>query len=212
MNTTPAQASQREPAYRIGLTGNIATGKTTVGKMLVALGAELIDADRVTHEVIAPGGAAYDIVVATFGTRILDREGRIDRPKLGSIVFQDPDALALLEDLIHPRVISEVGRRMAESESSVVVVEAIKLLESGMADDYDAIWVTTCPMEMQLARLMEHRGLSRDAAMQRIEAQPPQAEKIAQADLVIDTSGSLEETRKQVIGAWHELSLPHRGS
>jgi dephospho-CoA kinase len=192
--------------YRIGLTGNIATGKTTVGHMLVVLGAALIDADEVAHAVMAPGGAAYGPVVESFGPEIVADDGAIDRRTLGELVFSDPAALRLLESLVHPSVIAEVERRIAETTTPVVVVEAIKLLESGMAAIYEAIWVTVCSQETQLARLMDDRGLSREAALQRIHAQPPQAEKVAQADMVIDTEGSLDETREQVKRAWERIT------
>ncbi len=196
--------------YRIGLTGNIATGKTTVGHMLVDLGAELIDADRVAHAVMAPGGAAYASVIEAFGPDILAQDGTIDRGALGRRVFSDPAALRRLEALVHPPVISAVEQRIANSSASVVVVEAIKLLESGMAVSYEAIWVTTCSTATQLERLVGGRGMSRDVALQRIRAQPPQEEKIAQADVVIDTEGTLEETRFQVRAAWREIQ--HEGA
>jgi dephospho-CoA kinase len=191
--------------YRIGLTGNIATGKSTVAKMLVALGAEHIDADRVAHEMIAPEGPAYDEVVAAFGEQILAPDGRIDRGKLGARVFCDEAAMARLESLVHPPTIEAVARQIAASDAPVVVVEAIKLLESGMAASYEAIWVATCDASTQLARLMAQRGLSRADARQRIEAQPPQEEKIARADVVIDTDGALAETRAQVEAAWRRI-------
>ena len=195
------------PSYRIGLTGNIATGKSTVGRMLAELGAEIIDADRVAHAMLAPDGAAYDAVVAAFGADILAADGTIDRSKLGDIVFSDAEALAQLERLVHPPVIVEVRRRMAASLAPVVVVEAIKLLESGVADDHDAIWVTTCPETAQVKRLMQSRHLTREDALRRIHAQPPQAEKLARAGVVIDTSGSLDETRAQVRAAWEDIRL-----
>ncbi len=195
------------PPYRIGLTGNIATGKSAVGRMLAELGAEVIDADRVTHAVLATDGAAYPTVVATFGAEILTSDGSIDRGKLGGIVFSDAEALAQLERLVHPPVIAEVRRRITASAAPVIVVEAIKLLESGVADDYDAIWVTTCPETAQVKRLMRSRHLTRAEALRRIHAQPPQAEKLARADVVIDTSGSLHETRAQVIAAWEAIKM-----
>ena len=191
--------------YRIGLTGNIATGKSTVGRMLAELGAEVIDADRVTHTMLATDGAAYPAVVAAFGAEILAPDGTIDRGKLGDIVFSDAEALAQLERLVHPPVIAEVRRRIAASVAPVVVVEAIKLLESGVAGDYDAIWVTTCPETAQVKRLMKSRRLSREEALRRIHAQPPQAEKLARADVVIDTRGSLDETQAQVTAAWENI-------
>ncbi|MGC9394516.1 MAG: dephospho-CoA kinase [Anaerolineae bacterium] len=194
-----------ESPYRIGLTGNIATGKSTVGRMLAKLGAEVIDADRVAHATLAPGGAAYDDVVAAFGAEILAPDGTIDRGKLGDIVFSDAEALAQLERVVHPPVIADVRRRIAASPAPVVVVEAIKLLESGVASDYDAIWVTTCPETAQVKRLMRSRHLTHAEALRRIHAQPPQAEKLARADVVIDTSGSIDETRAQVVAAWENI-------
>ena len=197
---------------RIGLTGNIATGKTTVGRMLQTLGAELIDADQVTHSVMAPGGPAYGPVVAAFGEVILTEDGAINRAALGRLVFSDPAALARLEALVHPVVIAEVERQVAASYACVVVVEAIKLLESGMADAYDAIWVTTCSEDTQLQRLMQGRGLSREAALERIHVQPPQAEKLARADWVIDTDGTLEQTEAQVRAGWRALQGASAGA
>ncbi|HOU15663.1 MAG TPA: dephospho-CoA kinase [Anaerolineae bacterium] len=195
------------PPYRIGLTGNIATGKSTVGRMLAELGAEVIDADRLTHSVLAVDGAAYPHVVAAFGADILAPDGTIDRGKLGAIVFSDAEALAQLERLVHPPVIAEVRRRVAASLAPVVVIEAIKLLESGVADDYDAIWVTTCPETEQVKRLMKSRHLTCEEALRRIHAQPPQAEKLARADVIIDTRGSLAETHTQVIAAWETIKM-----
>ncbi|MFP4395329.1 MAG: dephospho-CoA kinase [Anaerolineales bacterium] len=191
--------------YRIGMTGNIATGKSTVAGMLVALGAEHIDADRVAHEMIAPDGPAYDDVVAAFGEQILAPDGHIDRGKLGAVVFYDEAALARLESLVHPPTIEAVARQIAASDAPVVVVEAIKLLESGMAASYEAIWVATCAPATQLERLMSERDLSRAEARRRIEAQPPQEEKIARADVVIDTDCALAETRAQVEAAWRRI-------
>lgn len=194
-------------SYCIGLTGNIATGKSTVGRMLVALGAELIDADKVAHAVMAPTGGAYAGVVAAFGAGIVDAAGVVDRRALGRIVFADSHALERLESLVHPAVLAEVDRRIERSTAPVVVIEAIKLLESGMADAYDAVWVTACPESQQLARLMETRGLSEEDAWARIRAQASQAEKVARADVVIDTAGTLAVTRAQVESAWVDLRL-----
>ena len=205
LRTDESKIQNTKSVYRIGLTGNIATGKSTVGRMLVELGAELIDADRVAHTIIAPGSAAYTAVIDAFGEDIIAADGTIDRGKLGGIVFTDAGALARLETLVHPPTIAEVERRAAESHAPVVVIEAIKLLESGMADTYDAIWVTTCSETEQLARLMAIRHLTREDALRRIQAQPPQLAKIAQADMVIDTNGTLAETRAQVIAGWQQL-------
>jgi len=199
------RGNQGRPPHRIGLTGNIATGKSTVGRMLASLGAELIDADKVAHAVMTPVGSAYAGVVEAFGPGIVDDAGEIDRRALGRIVFADPGALERLEALVHPAVIAEVNQRIARSLATAVVVEAIKLLESGMAESYDAIWVTTCSEETQLVRLMETRGLSREDALARIRAQAPQAEKVLRADVVVDTEGTLASTRVQVEAAWADL-------
>lgn len=193
---------RRNTPVVIGLTGNIATGKSVVGRLLAELGAEHLDADALVHAVLAPDGAAYAAVVAEFGADILTPDGAIDRRKLGDRVFADPAALAQLERLVHPPVIAEANRRIAATHAPVVVVEAIKLLESGMAKTYDAIWVTTCSEETQVARLMTTRHFDRAEALRRIHAQPPQSTKIARADMVINTEGTMEETEAQVVRAW----------
>ncbi len=191
--------------YIIGLTGNIATGKSTVARMLSDLGATVIDADRVAHEVMRAGTPVHRAVVEAFGPEILRPDGEIDRARLGARVFSDPQALAQLEAIVHPAVLEEVARRIAAAPTPVVVVEAIKLIESGLAEAFDALWVTTCSFEEQVRRLMADRGLSRQDAQQRVHAQPPQEAKIARADVVISTNGSLEETRAQVEAAWRAL-------
>ncbi len=188
----------------IGLTGNIATGKSLVARMLEELGAQVIDADRVAHRVMQPGHPAYDAVIRTFGAGILDPGGVINRRKLGAIVFRDPTAMRLLEEAVHPAVIAEVDRRIAQAGERVVVVEAIKLIESGMHRTYDSLWVVTAPRSVQIARLMENRGLTREEAVLRVDAQPPQAEKAALADVVIVNDGSLDDLWAKVKAAWEE--------
>ncbi len=192
--------------YLIGLTGNIATGKSAVGRMLAKWGALHIDADRVAHEVMAPGGAAFDAVVAAFGAGILAADGTIDRQALGAIVFADAAALQKLESLVHPAVLAVTERLIETSSQPVVVIEAIKLLESGQGAGCDAIWVTTCDEARQIQRLMTLRGLSYEAARQRILAQPPQEDKLKQADVVIDTNGTLAETEAQAWAAWQKAA------
>ncbi|HSJ55034.1 MAG TPA: dephospho-CoA kinase [Anaerolineae bacterium] len=189
----------------IGLTGNIATGKSAVARMLAELGAAVIDADRVAHEVMEPGGPAFAAVVETFGPAVLSPGGTIDRRKLGEIVFRDPAALARLEAAVHPAVILEVGRRIAAAEADVVVVEAIKLIEAGMHRAYDALWVVTAPREVQIERLVQERGLTHDEAALRVDAQPPQEEKAALADRVLVNDGTLAQLRARVQAAWEEL-------
>ncbi|MEZ4770022.1 MAG: dephospho-CoA kinase [Caldilineales bacterium] len=196
------------PHLVIGLTGNIATGKSAVAQMLAQLGAHVIDADRIAHEVMDPGQPAYAAIVAAFGGDIAPAGGPIDRRRLGEIVFADPEALARLEALVHPAV----GRRIAElvdrSTADVVVIEAIKLLEAGLSVRLcDEVWVVAASRAAQLSRLTENRGLSRDEATLRIDAQPSQESKIAQADVVIYNDGDLNALRRAVERAWrgHQL-------
>lgn len=191
--------------YVIGLTGNIGTGKSTVAHMLAQLGAQVIDADRVAHELIAPGTPTWQAVVEEFGPDILRKDRTIDRVRLGDIVFTDPQALARLEAILHPAVIEEVNRCIRASDARVVVVEAIKLIEAGMHRGYDGLWVVICRPEQQRARLMAQRGMDEVQVRQRMATQSPQAEKVALADVVIDNSGSLAETRAQVERAWRAL-------
>jgi len=222
----------RNGIYIIGLTGNIACGKSTVLDLLRERGAQVLDADRVTHELQAPGQPVYHAIVAEFGPGILSAPaGLIDRRALGAIVFANPAALRRLEQIVHPAVreritawLGEVARggagakgRKGESTTftpspphspapaPVAVIDAIKLLEGGWKQICDAIWVVTCPPEQQLARLISTRGMREDEARARITAQPPQADKVAQADVVIDNSGSLEATCQQVEAAWRAL-------
>jgi dephospho-CoA kinase len=173
--------------------------------MLADLGAETIDADQVTREVMCAGTPVHAAVVKTFGPEVLASDGEIDRKRLGKIVFADPAALARLEAIVHPATIETVARRVAASDARVIVVEAIKLIEAGMADSYDSLWVTTCRPEQQVARIMAARDMTRVEAEQRVRAQPPQEKKIAQADVIIDTSGTLAQTRQQVQEAWKRL-------
>ena len=186
----------------IGLTGNIGTGKSTVARVLAELGAETIDADQVAHEVMRAGTPVHAAIIATFGPEVLAPGGEIDRVRLGSLVFADPVALARLEAIVHPATLEAITRRIAATSANVVVVEAIKLIEAGMASGCDSVWVTTCRPEQQVQRIMSERGLSRAEAGQRVRAQPPQEEKIGQADVVIDTSGTLSWTQAQVQAAW----------
>lgn len=192
----------------IGLTGNIGTGKTTVLKMLRAYGACTIDADDVAHDVIQPGQPAHAQVVAAFGQEILDDSGIIDRKRLGQIVFNDPNKLARLEHLIHPAIIARINALIEAANEAVVVIEAIKLLEAGMAATLcDQVWVVTSPVEQQIERLMAERGMTRAAALARLSSQSPQSFKVSQADVVIDNSGSLAQLERQVQAAWQRLPL-----
>jgi dephospho-CoA kinase len=191
--------------YIIGLTGNIATGKSVVSGMLERLGAKAIDADALVHELMEKGTPVWQAVVQEFSEDILGPDGSINRKKLGGIVFADEAALRRLEAIVHPAVIARTEELIDGSQDPVVVVEAIKLIEAAMHRTCDALWVTTCRQEQQLARLVKQRGLTDEEARQRIEAQPPQEAKLAQADVVIDNSGSLTETWQQVKREWDKI-------
>ena len=198
-------AHMAERPFLIGLTGNIATGKSLVAQMLVELGASVIDADRVAHEVIAPDGPAYDAVIEAFGRDVVAPDGTIDRGKLGEIVFRDPKALERLEKAVHPATIAKVTLRILQATEPVVVVEAIKLIEAGMHRAYDALWVVTAPRSLQIERLVNGRGLPERKAALRVDAQPPQKDKAAVADLVIVNDGSVDALREKVRAAWTEI-------
>ncbi|MCS7056373.1 MAG: dephospho-CoA kinase [Thermoflexales bacterium] len=191
------------PRLLIGLTGNIATGKSAVAHMLRELGAVVIDADRIARDVVRPGQPTLDAIVRAFGPEVLLPNGELDRPKMARLVFSDPDKLKQLEAIVHPAVREAMQREIqAQPDDAVVVIEVIKLFESGWARLCDQVWVTHCPPQMQVERLVKYRGLSPEEARARVEAQNPQAEKLSRADVIIDTSGSLEETRRQVVAAW----------
>jgi dephospho-CoA kinase len=194
--------------YVIGLTGNIATGKSVVRKMLEHLGAFGIDADEVAHRAMSRGGPAFEEVVRLFGEWILDTNGEINRKALSRLAFADPRLLDQLEAIMNPLVIKAVDILIQRSHSSIIVLEAIKLIEAGLADSCDTLWVVDAPPEIQLDRLMKKRGLTEGQAKQRISSQPPQKEKLARAKVVIHNAKSFEETWNQVQAAWAAGSQP----
>ncbi len=191
--------------YVIGLTGNIATGKSVVRKMLEHLGALGIDADGLAHRAMAKGAPGHQAVVDTFGHWILGSDGQIERPKLGRLVFADADALARLEAIVHPLVRQAVGFLIRRTGHKIVVIEAIKLIEAQIGAQCDSIWVTYAPQEIQLKRLIEKRGMRKPEAQMRISSQPSQDAKVAAADVVIRNDGSFEKTWSQVLDAWKKL-------
>jgi dephospho-CoA kinase len=189
----------------LGITGNIASGKSTVVGMLKAHGAQHIDADIVYRELVGPGQPLLARLVERFGPGVMAPNGGLDRTALGSIVFSDPAALADLDALTHPAVIAEIDRRADAIREGVILIDAVKLIESGHADHCDVVWLVTAPVEAQVTRLMNRNTLSRAEAMRRVAAQPPLEPKIARADRIIDNSGSLEQLQEQVDAAWQDL-------
>lgn len=188
--------------YVIGLTGNIATGKSVVRRMLEHLGAYGIDADQLAHRAIAKGAPGYQPTIETFGKWILGADGQIDRSKLGKMTFNDPSAMADLEKIIHPLVEGAVDMIVKRSSQRVIVIEAIKLLESNLAKSCDAIWVSYAFPEQQLTRLLQQRHMDETEAKQRIAVQTPQEDKIASATVIIKNIASFDDTWRQVVAAW----------
>ena len=204
---TGEDVSRWSGKYVIGLTGNIATGKSVVRKMLESLGAYGIDADALSHRVIARGAPGYLPVLRLFGRWLLDDTDEIDRARLGRLVFSDPLALSRLEGIIHPFVDQAVDLLIRRARHRVIVIEAIKLLESGLASACDSLWSTFAPEPVQVQRLVDKRGMSQEEALQRIRLQPSQDEKIRKANVVIRNIGSAENTWKQVQQAWNQIPV-----
>jgi dephospho-CoA kinase len=191
--------------FVIGLTGNVATGKSVVRRMLEHLGAYGIDADALSHRAIAKGAPGYRPVIDAFGNWILNEDGQINRTKVARIVFADSQALRMLENIVHPLVRQAIDLLVRRSKQKVVVVEAIKLLEGPIAQNCDSIWVTYAPPEIQLERLIKKRSFSEASARQRIESQPPQEFKIGMANVVIRNDETYEQTWKQVLSGWRRV-------
>jgi dephospho-CoA kinase len=191
--------------FVIGLTGNIATGKSVVRKMLEHLGAYGIDADALGHRAIAIGAPGYQAVIDSFGKWILAPDGQVDRAKLAHVVFSDPEALVQLESIVHPLVRQAVDILIRRAPQKVIVIEAIKLLEGPLRQACDTIWVTYAQKEIQITRLTQKRGMGTAVAHQRINSQPAQLEKVKAANTVINNEGSFENTWEQVTKAWREL-------
>jgi dephospho-CoA kinase len=192
-----------------GLTGGIASGKSTVARFLEALGAKVIDADRIGHDLLLTSSSIHDKVVVQFGRKILKPGGEIDRERLGSIVFADPQKLSELTSIVHPSLIARVDELAkdlhARHPRGVILVDAALIYEAGVADRFAKILVAWCRPEQQIERLMAKTGLSRQDALRRIASQIPAEEKRRRADYVIDCSGSLQETRAQAEALYPEI-------
>ncbi|RJP24551.1 MAG: dephospho-CoA kinase [Deltaproteobacteria bacterium] len=184
-----------------GLTGNIASGKSTVASMFRELGIPVLDADRVSREVTAPGGRAYEAVVREFGPGILGSDGAIDRKKLGAVVFADPARRALLEEITHPAILEGMKSALddlARRGIPLAVVEAALIHESGRKGLVEAVIAVRCDAETQVRRLMRRDGISMEAASARLRVQMDAGRKADASDYVIDNSGDTGDTRRQV--------------
>jgi dephospho-CoA kinase len=194
---------------RVGLTGGIATGKSTVGAMFVELGCHLIESDQITHQLFEPGQAVHAAVVKQFGNRILAPDGTIDRRILGDIVFKDPQARAKLNGLVHPAIIQRQQEWLQEMEAQdphgIAIVDAALMIEVGTYRNYAKVIVVTCSPEMQRERLRARSALSEEEIESRIRSQMPAEEKIKYADFVIENSGSLRATQEQVRHVYQQL-------
>ncbi|MBA7601308.1 Dephospho-CoA kinase [subsurface metagenome] len=192
----------------IGLTGGILTGKSTVSEILAQRGAVIIDADKVGHEAYRPQTKVWQGVVDAFGTGVLKENGEIDRKKLGEIVFHDPQALARLNEIMHPAMHSmmkEEIERLRGEGAQVVVLEAAVLIEANWTDLVDEVWVTVAPEETAVRRLQDRGGLSEEQARARIRSQISSEERAKHADVIIDTNCDLAEVEAKVEELWHKL-------
>src|SRR5438128_6560031 len=195
--------------YVIGLTGGIGTGKSVVAEILREQGAEILNADLVGHEAYLPGTPVYDDIVAEFGRDVVAEDGTIDRRKLGTIVFSSPDKLARLNAITHPRMKEMMRDRLAEAGRAgrmVAVLEAALLFDAGWDDLTDEVWVTVVDAETAARRASERSGIPIGRVLERVQkAQMASDERIRRSDVVIDTSGTMEDTRRRTLEAWREI-------
>jgi dephospho-CoA kinase len=192
--------------YIIGLTGNIATGKSVVRKMLEHLGAYGIDADAFSHRAISKGAPGYQPVVETFGKWLLNADGEIDRNRLGKLTFNDVEAMNRLEGIIHPLVFQVIDMMVKRATQRVIVIEAIKIIDSDLKNVCDSIWVVNASEGLQIERLTEKRGMNEDDAAHRIHAQSSQKQKLSAANVIIQNTGAFEETWKNVSEEWKKIA------
>jgi dephospho-CoA kinase len=194
---------------QVGLTGGLASGKSFVGHALAELGCHLIEADELGHQVLLPGGEAYDAVVNEFGEEILDQDRHIVRRKLGALVWDKPERLAKLNSIVHPVVIAReeaiIAKIARQDPAAIVVVESAILVETGSYRRFDRLIVVVCTVEQQVERAMKRSAYSKQEVLARLSRQLPLEEKVRVADYVIDTSGPKEQTLEQVKSVYNSL-------
>jgi dephospho-CoA kinase len=195
--------------YVVGLTGGIGTGKSVVARILEEHGAVILDADRLGHEVYVPGRPAYDDIVSEFGAEVVAEDGTIDRKKLGPIVFSSPDKLARLNAITHPRMKEMMRERLGDLDragTKVAVLEAALLFDAAWDDLTDEVWVTVLDSQTAAKRASERSGIPVEQVLERIQkAQMASDERIRRSDLIIDSSGTLDDTRRRTLDAWQDL-------
>ena len=191
---------------RVGLTGGVASGKSTVAALLRELGAVVVDSDVLAREVVEPGTPGLAAVVEAFGPEVLTADGRLDRPALGAVVFGDEPARRRLEGILHPLIRARAAELEAAAPPGTVVVHDIPLLvETGQADRFDAVVVVDVPVETQVARMVRDRGMSREDALARVKAQASREERLAVATQVVENTGTREDLRDRVTEVLEEL-------
>lgn len=192
---------------KVGLTGGIGSGKSEVARRLAERGAVVIDADKIAREVVEPGTEGLARVVAAFGAEVLHADGSLNREKLGSIVFADPEKLATLNGIVHPLVGERVGGLQSQAADDAIVVYDVPLLvENKLAPLYETVIVVDADEDTRIARLAANRGMAEEEARARIAAQASREERLAAADVVISNDGSLEELESQVAAVWEQLT------
>jgi len=193
----------------IGLVGGIGSGKSTAAAILAELGAEVVNADLIGHQVYEPGKPGFDAIVAEFGPEVVGEDGRIDRKRLGALVFADSARLAQLNAIVHPLIRAEIQQRIARARDAgqvrAVVVEAAILIEAGWRTLVDQVWVVSARREDVVRRLATQRGMEESATEARIAKQMTDAERRAVADVVIENDGSIDELRARLVGLWQTL-------
>lgn len=195
-------------ALRVGLTGGIGSGKSTVSARLAEHGADVIDYDQLAREAVEPGTAGLAAIVSRFGDAVLQPDGSLDRPALGSIVFADESARRDLEGITHPAIRELAVARATASVAAVLVHDHPLLVEMGMAGSCDVVVVVDVPPELQVERLVEQRGMTPEDARSRLAAQLPRDERLAAADVVLDNTGTVDDLLAEVDALWERLSAP----
>jgi len=193
--------------FILGLTGGIATGKTTVAKMFASFGAKVIDADRISHRLMDEDKKLKERIISVFSEDVLGKNGRIKRGRLAALIFDNPSALRRLNKIMHPAIISRIKKELKECKQKVAVLDAPLLIEAGLSELVDKLIVVKADEKIQVSRCRQKTGASKQEIKKRIRAQMPLSEKIAVADYVIDNNGRLDRTRKQVKEIWKGVNL-----